>query len=855
MAVRAWLLLLVIAALGGCPHREPGQPRRHAPASDAGSEVRSRAAPSRLADGVTPLSYDLRLELDPDADRFTGRVEIRVRLDAPTDHVWLHLEDLELDTATFRTATREGVLARGEDVAVRDQPMRAFGFGTSLPAGEVTLTFGYVGQVARDDEGLFRRQAGGRWFLYSQAESMFARRILPCFDEPRFKPAWRVTLVVPDKLVALGNGPLAIDVVRADGRHEVTLAEITAMPSYLFAVAVGPFTLLDAGRVGRAQVPVRVAVAAGDVRRSKLVVAKLSALVDALERYTDRPLPLAKLDLVAVPRFFGAMENVGLVTIESSILVGEVEAFGDSGRFTRFAAHELAHQWFGNLVTPAWWDDLWLAEGFATWLGDKISIELGGTDDPGLRTQLARLDALGADDADDARPMRHAMSTTEDADDRFDAISYEKAGAVLGMFERFVGEDRFREVIRAYLRDHAGATATSNDFVSALGTATTPAVATAFTSFLEGTGAPIVELAVRCGASPALELHARKGAMVPVCVRHATGRACAIVGESARIALPTCTGWIAGNAGGDGYYRVAVPTSGTSRFLSRGEQLAHADDIAAALFRHELGFADASRELATLAAAGDPASQLAALAIAGAIDPLIDDTTRPVWSRWLAARFQRRLGKLAMLSPRSPVERELRDRLARLLPADRFDAAVIAGATAIVDGALHSGRLPPEFALALAAPRGGRMLFDRLVAAAAAGGDERQDSWLASLGAFGPELASRLVELATDARARPHNAWSAIVAMQARPGTRTAAWVAIRERLPALLAQPADELTPIIEATGALCDPVARAEVAAAFEGKLDDLAREHALVPALAAIDRCIARRTQLGDLAAALR
>jgi len=141
------------------------------------------------------------------------------------------------------------------------------------------------------------------------------------------------------------------------------------------------------------------------------------------------------------------------------------------------------------------------------------------------------------------------------------------------------------------------------------------------------------------------------------------------------------------------------------------------------------------------------------------------------------------------------------------------------------------------------------------VAAAAAGGDERQDSWLASLGAFGPELASRLVELASDARFRPHNAWSAIAAMQARPATRTAAWIAIRERLPALLAQPADELTPIIEATGALCDPVARAEVAAAFEGKLDDLAREHALVPALAAIDRCIARRTQLGDLAAALR
>ncbi len=857
MHVKASLVLLVIA---GCSHPGPARPRKlHTTATrvDAPASPAAPAVPGmRLPAGAIPLHYDLRLELDPDRETFSGHVAIRVQLDAPTDRVWLHVADLELSSATFRTPARDGTLGLVAS-AERDDHMRAFSFGAPLPAGEVTLAFDYTGLTTRDDdEGLFRQQADGRWFLYSQAESMFARRMLPCFDEPRFKPAWRVTLVVPAGQVALGNGGLVAETVLGDGRHEVQLAEVAGMPSYLLAVAVGPFTVIDAGRVGRNHVPVRVAVPAGDARHATIAAGKLPAIVDALERYTDRPLPLAKLDLVAVPRFFGAMENVGLVTFESSILVGDIAAPSMGKRFIRFAAHELAHQWFGNLVTPAWWDDLWLAEGFATWLGDKVSTQLGGFDDPVLRTQLARLEALAADDADDARPLRRAITSTEDADDRFDAISYEKGGAVLGMFESFVGAEAFRVAIRSYLRDHAGGSATSNDFVAALGAASSPAVAKAFTSYLDRAGAPIVEITASCASAPALELHARDGATVPVCVRHAAGRSCVVAGDRERIPLAACPSWVAGNAGGDGYYRVATTLESASP-LTPGEQLAHTDDLAAALLRHELALQAALHELRALAETRDANAQLAALAIADAIDPLVADATRPAWTAWLTARFASRLGKIAMLSPRTPTEIELRDRLAELLPASHPDPAVIAAATALVDRALRgSTRPPPDFALALVAPRSGRPLFDRIVAVAAASSAERGDAWFETLGAFGPDLAPVLVKLVTDGRFRAARIWPAVASMLARPETRTAAWHAVYDHIGQVLAQLAQvELPAVLEATRGLCDRVARDQVAAAFAGKLDEATRTQALVPALAAIDRCIARRATLGDLAAALR
>jgi alanyl aminopeptidase len=851
--VRLTLWLAVIVAACG-PRELPSAPLATRPSDarvvDAPASTQPTAPGLRLPATATPLAYDLRLEVDPERDVFRGRVEIRVRLQQPSEHIWLHAVELEIAAASFRTATGSGALSNLE--IANDQGMQAFGFGAKLPAGEVTLAFEYAGKTGLEEaEGLFRQQAGGRWFLYSQAEAMFARRIVPCFDEPSWKPTWRVTLVVPGKHAALGNGAVVSDTRLADGRREVALAEVGPMPSYLLAIAAGPFTLIDAGRVGRSKLPVRVAVAPGDARQAGVVAAKLPVVVEALERYLDRPLPLAKLDLVAVPRFFGAMENVGLITFQSSILVGDARSSSTQRRFIRFAAHELAHQWFGNSATPAWWDDLWLSEGISTWLGEKVSDELGSYDDPALRAALARLHALEADDAFDPRPLRRGMAITDDVDDWFDAISYEKGAAVLEMLERFAGKDVFRDAIRAYLRAHADRSVTTDDFLRVL-----PGGSAALRWYLTQPGTPVVEVKLECNAGGgaatrggAISLRARQGT-VPVCIRHAgsEARTCRLVAaKPERIAVDVCPKWVIGNADGVGYYRVASPNV-PAEVLTPTERLAVADDLGAAVLRGELAIGDALRELRGYAS-GDVLSQLAALELAETIDPIIDDASRPAWSNWLAARFAKRLAKL--LAFKTPLDRELRDRLAALVGADRFDPATAIAARALVERALARGHSPPEFALAIAAPRAGKPLFERIVALAAAAPDRRQEAILASLGAFGPELAPRVVELFTGERFKPARVWPALQQMLARPATRTAAWNALRDRSPQLLAIAKVPLDEIVEAAGSLCDRAAADELVKAFAGHGD----AHVRAGAVASIDRCIARRARLGDLASALR
>src|SRR6185503_1674109 len=240
----------------------------------------------------------------------------------------------------------------------------------------VKLVIDYTGRVTdlsqpsgKEEQGLFRQRVADHWYLYSQAESIFARRMVPCFDEPRWKPAWRVTVIAPSGQVVLGNAPMAEERTLPDGRREVRFAEIASLASYLLAVAVGPFELIDLGRLGRGNLPVRLAVLQGDTIRTGTARKMVPKIIDALEAYVDAPLPSAKLDLVAVPDFFGAMENTGLVTFDRAILVG-------GNLLVSVVSHELAHQWFGNLVTPAWWNDLWLSEAFATWMDKRVTEEI-----------------------------------------------------------------------------------------------------------------------------------------------------------------------------------------------------------------------------------------------------------------------------------------------------------------------------------------------------------------------------------------------------------------------------------------------------------------------------------------------
>ncbi|MEO7735516.1 MAG: M1 family aminopeptidase [Kofleriaceae bacterium] len=858
--------LVACAALAACGGPEPA-PHASSPVNapaDAGAAAPELAPAPRLSDQVVPLRYALTLEVDPASDRFAGHVAITIAVATPgTRRLWLHAAELEIVRATLTTGGRSAPV----HVIDGDAPLRGFALPDAVGPGEpVTLTIDYTGHAAdlsdrtgSDEEGLFRERADGRWYLYSQAESSFARRIVPCFDEPRFKPAWQVTAIVPRGQVALGNAPVLDEHDRPDGRREVRFAEIAALPSYLFAIAVGPFELIDAGKLGKHHVPVRLAVMPGDGGKTAPALRVLPRIVDALERYLDQPLPLTKLDLVAVPAFFGAMENPGLITFETVVLVG--------GRdLTSIAAHELAHQWFGNAVTPAWWDHLWLSEAFATWLADRVTGALGGARRPAL-AHRTRAQALAADDELDAEPLVHAVEP-DDIEPAFDAIAYDKGAAVLAMFERFVGPDAFQAAVRGYVARNAGRAVTSQAFLDALAGASRPEVSAALATNLAHAGTPVVELAIRCGAAPAIVASVRDGVTLPVCVRAPPEtRLCFLAGAHTEQPLPPgrCPSWLVGNDGGRGYYRVAwhgvaaaLPAI-TAPFaaLSPDERLARGDDLAAAVQHGELTPAGALDELGALARSGDPDGALAALAIARAIDPLVGDAVRPAWTQWLASRFPDRLTRTALGTPRSPVDGLLREQLVALVHA-AIDPAILATARAVVLRQLDAG--VDRTQLRLAAVGDADLVFDRLVDAAArqARDDPRGDraaDLLEALGVFPAGFAPRVVRLVLDHRFAVEQAWPALAAMLARGETASAAWQALHDQLDAVLARlSADRTRDVIAACASLCDPAARAQVAADFTARARRAPRP-ALATTLATIDRCIARRAAAGDLAQALR
>jgi alanyl aminopeptidase len=836
---------------------------RAGPSTPAGS---AESAPGpRLPDGVAPVSYDLTLELDPARETFTGHVAIAIAVAAPgTARLWLHAVDLEIASAKLADH------GRMEDVALleggADSQMRGFALPHPVGGETITLVIDYTGRVSdlsgrtgKDEEGVFRERAGGRWYLYSQSESIFARKIVPCFDEPRWKPAWRVTAIVPRDQVALANAPMIAERALPGGRREVRFAEIAALPSYLLAVAVGPFDIVEAGKLGRAHTPVRLAVLAGDARRVALARRELPRIIDALESYLDAPLPLGKLDLVAVPRFFGAMENAGLITFETTVLVG--------GRdLVTVIAHELAHQWFGNSVTPAWWEHLWLSEAFATWLGERVTASLGARPPPVL-AHRSRAEALSADDQIDARPLVHPIATSGEIEPAFDAIAYEKGAAVLATFERFAGSSTFQAAVRAYLAAHAGTSVTSQAFLDALAAATDPATGAALASNLVHAGTPVVELALRCGAQPAIVASARDGVTVPVCVRFPVAataateasHVCFLAGAHVEQPLPAaagCPAWVVGNDGGRGYYRTVwrgvAPAAPLAR-LSPDERLARGDDAALAVRRGELALADALVELTALAMTRDPYGELAALSIARAIDPLVPDSTRPAWAAWLAGRFADRLTSAALSAPRSVIDYVVRGQVVEL-SLGAIDRSTLAAVRAALPGRSDGGNAAM---LRIAAARDAGALFDRVVeAAATARTEDARGELIDDLGAFPAGYAPRVVDVLLDPRFAAALVWPALAEMLERGDTRTAAWHAIHERVARLVGALAGaRARDVIAATGSLCDATARAEVAADFTPRLAAIGDgKRVLGRALAAIDRCIARRAAAGDVANAL-
>lgn len=573
-------------------------------AAALGAFAEPPAAPKfRLGDAAAPKAYDVTLAIDPRQERFEGEVRIDLRFERATPRLWMNAQGLEILEAHFTQGGRRAA-AKATPAGTH---FVAFETEGGFEAGEALAQIRYRGALENvGTRGLFRQAERGEWYAMTQFEALNARRAFPCFDEPHWKTPWRVTIDAPAGDGAFANTPQESH-GPAPGREGWTrhvFAPTQPLPTYLVAFAVGPFEAVEGGTAGIGSTPLRHVVTKGRGGDTRFVREVTPALLAHLEDYFGRPFPFAKLDSLTIPATvgFGAMENVGLITYASNLMLMAParESLAFKVSYASIGSHEIAHQWFGNLVTMAWWNDLWLNEGFATWMARKNMEAWRPEWAAGWRSGLRRRSALAADRLMSARRVANPVESRNDLSGAFDSITYNKGAEVLSMFESWMGAERFRAGVRAYLDRHAFGSATSEDFLRAVAeTSGRPEVAmAAFRSFLDQPGAPLIETRLECGgARPRLELSQRrfipKGTageehswITPACFHYsAKGRvhkACTEVRGTQTLGLETksCPAWVVGNADGAGHYLTRLDAATLQRLLPNIPRLPARDAVA-----------------------------------------------------------------------------------------------------------------------------------------------------------------------------------------------------------------------------------------------------------------------------------
>ncbi len=773
--MRNALLALVLLGCGAFPPpADPPPPGDDGPDGDA-----------RLDHAVVPLRYDLELTIDPALDRVGGVVRIDVRLEAEADELRLHARDLDIQAAD--------VVIDGEEREATVVPGPNGGLGLRvaepIPAGEATLRFVWEGPLPQVPEGLYRVRDGDDWYAFTQFEARYARQAFPCFDEPGFKVPFQVTLKVPNGQLALTN---SLETHREEGETHTTFrfAETKPLPTYLVAFAVGPLDVVEAPTDAIPGVPLRLVATRGKGRLAAYALERTPVIHAALSRYFDRPHPFDKLDLVAVPNFAaGAMENVGLVTFrETLILLDGETAPADRKMWSQaIIAHELAHMWFGNLVTPTWWDDLWLNEAFATWMAQKVVQEV----DPELEMSLTAVAGtawvMSLDAQKHARAIRQPIKDGGDIDNAFDGITYGKGAAVLRMLEAWLGEDTFRDAVRAYMKAHEYGNGRTEDLMEAFEAASKKPVGEVARLFLDQPGTPLVRAEVVCdGEQPATLMLSQRRYLpagsdapqgdpwqVPVCARYAIGdavhRECFVLDAPARerkLAHPGCPTWLHPNASQKGYYQWTVPAKALEALVeTRRGELEMVERVALVGQLRSLVEAGALPVSRYLDALESLAKETHRLIVGGVVDS-IAELHRTAVDGPLVAPFQAFVTKV--LGPRvarvglAPKEGEgvetrlLRPQLVGAYAYMSRDPALLKQARAEVDAFLADREaVAPEvavLALPMVAWDGDEALWERLRDAAVAEKDPvTRVALVTALGAFeAPALRQKTLQLVID---------------------------------------------------------------------------------------------------------
>ena len=816
---------------------------RHAVLAAALFLTATSAIAQRLPDGVAPASYNLWFAPDLNTATFRGRETIAVTLAAPSTTVTLHAAEITFGEVRIEDAGG----SQTAKISLNEKDETAtFTVARAIRRGAATIHVTYTGILNDKLRGFYLSKANGRNYAVSQMEATDARRAFPSFDEPGYKATFDVALMIDAGDSAISNGKQISDSPGPEpGKHTIVFAKTPKMSSYLVALLVGDF-VCKSGASG--STAIRICATPDKIGLTAFALKAAEQQVAFFNNYFGIPYPYEKLDIIGVPDFAaGAMENAGAITFRERMLLAN-ESTASAGVLKSVASvisHELAHQWFGDLVTMKWWDDIWLNEGFATWAANKPLAVWKPEWRLDVNAATETQTALGLDALQSTRAIRTAVSTPAEINEVFDPIAYEKTAGVLGMIEAYVGPEPFRRGVSSYLNKYALGNAAGEDFWMEMTRVTEKPINRIMKSFVEQPGAPLLTVKTRCvgGATQVSIAQSRfVGApgsntpppqhwTLPVCVTTATGApACSLVTRAMQtVTAPGC-GAAMVNAEGHGYYFTEYQPAAVAALAHREPPLTAPERISllgdewriVRAGRHDIGtFLDLAAAFAndpTPAVVSDIASRLSFVRSA-----IADSDQRPRFEAWTKQVFRPALDRIG-IEPKSGDADDVNSVRGTLLIMLSRDADVQQRARAMALRYLEQpSALPPTLVsavLQVAAAGGDAALYDRYVEKmkASIATPEEYYRFFNALAAFrDPALRQRTLTFAlNDARSQD----TPLLLGQLLGADAAVAWMFVKQNWAALVAKLGtfQGIPSVVNALGGGCSAASSAEIKTFFD-------------------------------------
>jgi aminopeptidase N/puromycin-sensitive aminopeptidase len=839
----------------------------------------SLAAAQRLPQVATPENYKLSFTPDLEKATFEGDETISVKVIKPTSEITLNAVDIDFHDVTIASG---GSSQKAKVTPEKDKEMVVLAVEKPLAAGPATIHITYTGILNSEMRGLYLgKDDQGRKYAATQFEATDARRAYPSFDEPEYKATFDITAIADKGMVAISNYKIASDTPGPGDKHTVKFATTAKMSSYLAALVVGNFEYVEGSVDG---IPIRVYSTPGKKEMGKFALDAAEHIVSYYDKYFGIKYPYGKLDLIGLPDFSaGAMENIGCITFrEVILLIDEKEgSIGLKKTIASVTAHEIAHMWFGDLVTMKWWDDIWLNEGFATWMSSKPVQAWRPEWNFDLDDVSGTGGTLNLDSLANTRPIHQAAETPAQILELFDGIAYGKAASVLRMLEAYLGEESFRAGVNAYLKEHQYSNSTADDFWGTLARVSKKPVDKIMPTFVKQAGVPIINVKAQCtGNSTSVALSQRRYYYdrskfeapndqqweIPLCLKGSAGKSaekCELLTKKEEtFTLPGCSTWVVANAGATGYYRIGYEPDAVRALakdaetkLSPAERIALQTDIWASIrvgrepVGDYLAFAQGLQSDRNRAVLQDVLARLNYIG-----QYLVTDNDRDSYRAWLR-QYLNPIMRDVGWEPK-PGEKDeqktLRSGLLNALGYDARDPDALAQARTIAEKALADPSAVDHdlagTAFAVAALDGDQAFYDRLK-----GGLKNPKSpeeyylYLFTLPQFSdPKLLQQTLDFAVSPDVRSQDALGVITSVLANPAGEKLAWDFIQSHWDAVQKSGGPFASAqVVGATSTFCDAHMRDQVADFFAAHKVD-AGERTYRQSIERINNCVDLKSQ---------